>query len=108
MFIPPPPFPTPVCFQVLAIWGRYDHSVATLRLRLLLADIGKLQQYTLSLHQTALDACTSARTQYVEGQTAPVPSQSGAGQIGSARGPGMAAQGMYLTQQIEERTHNAQ
>jgi len=48
--------------QVLADWGRYDSSPATLRLRLLLADLAKLQQYATKLHQTALDASThSAR-----------------------------------------------
>jgi hypothetical protein len=51
-----------LCVQVLATWGRYDSSAATLRLRLLLTDLGKLQQYAVALHQTALDASLSART----------------------------------------------
>lgn len=65
--------------QVLAAWGRYDHSTAALRLRLLLADISKLQQYTLTLHQTALDACTSART---------AATQAPAGSARGTSGPG--------------------
>lgn len=74
--------------QVLAMWGRYDHSAATLRLRLLLADIGKLQQYAVQLHQTALDASTSARN---NGPAIP----SSSGQVTSARGPGSAAGGRF-------------
>lgn len=69
--------------QVLADWGRYDFSSATLRLRLLLSDIGKLQQYAVRLHQTALDASTSARN--ARGPNAP---DSPAGQPGSSRGAG--------------------
>lgn len=54
---------TNMMLQVLADWGRYDSSPATLRLRLLLADLAKLQQYATKLHQTALDASThSARS----------------------------------------------
>jgi hypothetical protein len=69
---------------VLAAWGRYDHSAAALRLRLLLADIGKLQQYTLTLHQTALDACTSARTAMTQAPLGSARGNSGpgAGQLG--------------------------
>jgi hypothetical protein len=72
--------------QVLATWGRYDHSAATLRLRLLLADISKLQQYAVQLHQTALDASTPARN------TGPAIASS-LGQMTSASGPGSVAGG---------------
>lgn len=65
--------------QVLAAWGRYDRSAAAVRLRLLLADIGRLQQYTLTLHQTALDACTSAHT---------AATQAPAGSAHGTSGPG--------------------
>lgn len=51
---------------MLADWGRYDSSPATLRLRLLLADLGKLQQFAARLQKTALDASTSARSGAVE------------------------------------------
>jgi hypothetical protein len=74
---------------VLASWGRYDHSAATLRLRLLLADIGMLQQYAVQLHQTALDASTSARNTGAA-------SMSSSGQITSAHGPGNVAGGRVV------------
>jgi hypothetical protein len=48
--------------QALAAWGRYDTSMATQRLRLLLADIGKLAAYAPQLQAAALDACNSARS----------------------------------------------
>lgn len=42
--------------QVLADWGRYDCSAATLRLRLLLNNIGRLQQHAGKLQQAAAAA----------------------------------------------------
>jgi hypothetical protein len=94
--------------QVLAAWGRYDCSPATLRLRLLLTDLGKLQQYSVKLHQTALDASLpSARTQHAAdlaaAAVAAAGSQSGAGQLGSAWGAVSLAGGLGAVAPVQQQ-----
>lgn len=77
-------------------------------MRLLLTDLGKLQQYSVKLHQTALDASLpSARTQHAAdlaaAAAAAAGSQSGAGQLGSARVAVSLAGGLAAVAPVQQQ-----